>query len=60
VRITFAASPLAGMVNEMASEGRETLVDTLARELTAALNPCAREGDLTFPQRAHVLLSRKQ
>jgi hypothetical protein len=48
------------MVNEMASEGRETLVDTLARELTAALNPCAREGDLTFPQRAHVLLSRKQ
>ena len=60
VRITFAASPLAGMVSEMASERRETLVDTLARELTAALNPCAREGDLTFPQRAHVLLSRKQ
>jgi ubiquinone/menaquinone biosynthesis C-methylase UbiE len=59
VRITFAASPLASIVGPMEETKREALVEVLADELTAALQPQAGEADLTFPQEAHVLLARK-
>jgi SAM-dependent methyltransferase len=59
VRITLAASPLAGMVRGMESGQREALVEALAGELTAALQPHAPEGELTFQQEAHVLLACK-
>ena len=47
------------MVRGMESGQREALVEALAGELTAALQPHTREGELTFPQEAHVLLARK-
>jgi ubiquinone/menaquinone biosynthesis C-methylase UbiE len=59
VRITFAASPLASIVGPMEETKREALVEALADELTAALQPEAGEAGLTFPQEAHVLLARK-
>jgi ubiquinone/menaquinone biosynthesis C-methylase UbiE len=59
VRITFAASPLAGIVGQIGEPKREALVEAIAKELTAALQPQAGEAGLTFPQEAHVLLARK-
>ncbi|HET7877016.1 MAG TPA: methyltransferase domain-containing protein [Methylomirabilota bacterium] len=58
VRITLAATPLAGMVSGWESGQREALVEALAGELTASLRLQPGEGELTFPQEAHVLLAR--
>jgi ubiquinone/menaquinone biosynthesis C-methylase UbiE len=59
VRITFAASPLAGIVGQIGETKREALTEAIAEELTAALQPQVGEAGLTFPQEAHVLLARK-
>jgi hypothetical protein len=53
------AAPLASIVGPMEETKREALVEALADELTAALQPEAGEAGLTFPQEAHVLLARK-
>ena len=49
VRITLAASPLAGMVRGMESGQREALVEALAGELTASLQPHARGRGTDIP-----------
>ncbi len=59
LRITFAASPLAGIVGRMEEKKREALVEAVAKELMAALKPQIAEAGLAFPQEAHVLLARK-
>jgi ubiquinone/menaquinone biosynthesis C-methylase UbiE len=59
VRITFAASPLAGIVGQIGETKREALTEAVAEELTAALQPQVGGAGLTFPQEAHVLLARK-
>jgi ubiquinone/menaquinone biosynthesis C-methylase UbiE len=45
VRITLAATPLAGMVSGIESGKREALVEALAGELTASLQPQPGKGD---------------
>jgi hypothetical protein len=59
VRITFAASPLAGLVGGMEAQRREELVESLASELTASLRPEPGEQELVFLQTAHVLRAYK-
>ncbi len=59
VRLQLAATPMAGLVSGMESGQREALVEAIAGEVTMAVQSGTAEGELTFPQEAHVLLARK-
>lgn len=59
VRLQLAATPMAGLVSGMESGQRDALVETIAGDLRTALQRDAAEGELTFPQEAHVVLARK-
>jgi ubiquinone/menaquinone biosynthesis C-methylase UbiE len=58
VRLQFAATPLAGLVNGMGDEQRNAVEDAIAGDLGALLRSVTEE-ELTSPQEAHVLLARK-
>ena len=59
VRLQLAATPMAGLVSGMESGQRDAFVDAIAGELRTAVQRDAAEGELTFPQEAHVVLARK-
>jgi hypothetical protein len=50
---------MAGLVSGIASGQRDALVDAIAGELRTSVQRDAAEGELTFPQEAHVVLARK-
>jgi len=59
VRLQLAATPMAGLVSGMESGQRDALVDAIAGELRTAVQRDAAEGELAFPQEAHVVFARK-
>jgi len=59
VRIQLAATPIAGLLQTVGEDERESLVDALTKDMAASL-PAALVGDgFNFPQEVHVLLARK-
>jgi ubiquinone/menaquinone biosynthesis C-methylase UbiE len=55
VRIQFAATPLASLVQEMPSEQQAALADAVIAEVSAALRPYMGDEGLVFPQECHTL-----
>jgi ubiquinone/menaquinone biosynthesis C-methylase UbiE len=58
VRLQLAATPMAGLVSGMERGQRDALVEAIAGDLRTAVQRDAAEGELTFPQEAHVVLAR--
>jgi hypothetical protein len=55
VRIQFAATPLASLIEEMPSDRQAMLADAVIAEVSAALHPYIGDGGLVFPQECHTL-----
>jgi ubiquinone/menaquinone biosynthesis C-methylase UbiE len=55
VRIQFAATPLATLMQEMPSEQQAALADAVIAEVSEALRPYIRDYGLVFPQQCHIL-----
>jgi ubiquinone/menaquinone biosynthesis C-methylase UbiE len=58
VRVQLAATPLASVIAAHDAYRRERLVDALARDVCAALDPYLTDEGLNFPQEVHVVLAR--
>jgi ubiquinone/menaquinone biosynthesis C-methylase UbiE len=55
VRIQFAATPLASLIEEMPGDRQAMLVDAVIAEVSAALHPYIGDDGLVFPQECHTL-----
>src|SRR5918993_2487820 len=55
VRIQFAATPLATLMQEMPSDQQATLVEAVIADVSGALRPHVGDDGLTFPQECHIL-----
>lgn len=57
VRIQFAATPLAGLLEGREASERERLVALVSADVGAGLAHFVKDGGLAFPQEAHVALA---
>jgi SAM-dependent methyltransferase len=55
VRIQFAATPLAALLEARESSERERLIALVSADVGAGLGPFVDDGGLTFPQEVHVV-----
>jgi ubiquinone/menaquinone biosynthesis C-methylase UbiE len=58
VRIQFAATPLAALLERRAPSERERLVGLVSADVGTSLAPCVHDDGLAFPQEIHVALAR--
>jgi SAM-dependent methyltransferase len=55
VRIQFAATPLATLMQEMPSKQQAALAEAVIAEVSEALRPYTGDDGLVFPQQCHIL-----
>ena len=55
VRIQFAATPLATLMQERPSEQQTALAEAVIAEVSEALRPYTGDDGLVFPQQCHIL-----
>jgi SAM-dependent methyltransferase len=59
VRFQLLATPMAALLSHMGDAERQGVIEALAGRVGAALAAHIRDGQLIFPQEAHVLLARR-
>ncbi|MER9339956.1 hypothetical protein NKI41_04090 [Mesorhizobium sp. M0601] len=59
VRLQLAATPQAGLVSRIDAGHREAVIAAITGDLNFSLAIYSTEGELMFPQEAHVVLARK-
>jgi hypothetical protein len=55
VRIQFAATPLATLMQELSSDQQTALAEAVIADVSEALRSYNHDDGLTFPQECHVL-----
>lgn len=61
VRFQLVATPMAGLLSEMNPHERDTAIESVAERTAGLLEPdMTRDGRLSFPQEAHIVLAWKE